>query len=150
MSTAVKDINDAMESTMATVLGSTYSLLDYKYDLQSNDFRNVDKRYAVIPLGAFQVEGSIKVYTLDQIFEMILTHGTIERDSDADRQDKTFLLFEKTHAILKEMIQAKLGIPSLVMNISSADLLDPEILEPDNIIVQRARLTVKYRLALTV
>lgn len=150
MSTAVGDIQTAMESTMATVLGATYFELDYKHDLPKNDFRNSDKRYGVVPLGGLQVEGSIKVYTVDQVFEMVLTHGTIDRDTDEDRSAKEFLLFEKTHAILKEMIQSKLGIPSLVMNVSNLDLADPEFLEPDNIVVQRTRLTVKYALPLTV
>ena len=149
MSSVVEDINIALEGVIAGVLGADYNPLLFKWSVEKNDFRNNSKMYGSMPLGGSQETGVIKSYTIAQTYEFVLTHNYINRDGDEDKQAKTFMLFEKSHAILKEVIRSKVGLPGSVLNIEGIDFLDPEFFEPDNIVVQRTRLFILYRNTIT-
>jgi len=141
----VEQINDALESVIAAELGSDYKELAWKLLLDKNNFRGSTKRYGVRPLGGVSVGGVLKSYTIDQPFEVILTHDFVNQGGDTDQQEKSFLLFDKMDSILKKIIQTKAGIPAVVVNIEGFTLRDPEFFELEHVAVQRMPVTVKYR-----
>lgn len=149
MSDIVKQINDAFESTIATVLPSTYNELSYKLDVSKNSFLGNDKRYGVVPRQALPTDTIIKHYTMEHSFDVLLTHGfkNITKD-DGDQRLKTFELYTQMDEILKIAISSKLGLTSIITNIRDALIEEPLYLPGEDVVVLRATLIIQYRQAL--
>lgn len=145
MATLVQDIVEAFESEIATELGATYSELIYKYDIEKNSFRTNDKRYGVIPLFAETVEGVLCHYTMDQTFQVVLTHGYVSGVDSSDKESKLFLLYDKMSEITKMAYSKKLGLSSTVLNINPVSIDDPEFLEENKVVILRGNYVVRYR-----
>lgn len=145
MSNVVEQIINAFESTISTELGSTYKELSHKYNVLKNHSRDNDKMYGVVPLGGDGNTGVVKKVTLDQVFQVILTHGYIDRDDSSDKEEKVLLLFDKISEIYKAAYNKKLGIPSVVLVVSEFTINEPEFEEGNNLIVLRTDFTIKYR-----
>jgi hypothetical protein len=145
MTNIVEQINDAFEGLISTTLGVDYQELDYKWSVESNNFRQNSKRYAVVPSSAGTVSGIIRNYTLDHDFQVILTDNYISSNNNDDaKQTAVFLLYENLDDIIKEVFNKKLGLPSIVLGIGALTMDDVEFLE-EKVVVLRALFTIKYR-----
>lgn len=145
MSDLVKQINDGLETTVATVVDSDYALLDYKYDTAKNNFRNNKKRYAVIPLAGTSVNTITKVYSMIQQFEIIITNEYVNRDDDTAQRDVMFDLYDQADEIFKEVYRRPNGLSAIVLNIQNININDPEFFDDSSVAVLRFQLGVTYR-----
>lgn len=148
MANIVEQINDGITNVISTTLGVTYSELNYLINVDKNNFKANSKRYGVRPLAGSTVEGITRVYTLDQEFQIVLTHDYFSNPSnDQDLRDKTFLLFDKLDEIMKNLFINKAGLPTIILNIDSVTILEPEYFDIEKVVVLRADFKVKYRQA---
>lgn len=145
----VEQINDGIKTRVTTVLGATYSELDYVIDITMNSFRQNSLRYGVRPLSGGSVDGILRHYNALQTFEIILTDDYVNQDDDTVQRSKQFLLFDKHDDILKDILLKKAGVPSIVLSIESFNFPDPEFIDEENVAVQRMQLGVRYRQELT-
>lgn len=146
MSTTVKDIVDAFESDISTnVLGSEWSELLYKFDIEQNNFRSNDQRYAVIPGFGQSFSGILKNYTVAHDFQCILVRSFINRDGDAALRTALYDIYDKFDDIYKRLLSYKLGIPSVVLHVESFTIEEPEILDENNVVAVRSTFTIQYR-----
>lgn len=149
MSNLVEQIANSMETQIASVVGSEYAELDYKFDVSKNDFFNNKQRFGVIPQGASTGLSITKVYTLDHSFEVILTHDYINKDkTDADQRRVTYELFDKLDEIFKQLYRSKAGLTNIVLNIGELTVSEPEFLDEESLAILRAQLLVTYRNAI--
>lgn len=56
----VEQINDAITSKVSTILGGTYSQLQWIINPEKNNFKGNAKRYGVRPLAASSKEGILR------------------------------------------------------------------------------------------
>jgi len=145
----VEQIKDALITEITTAVGAGWSELDYVHNVELNNFRNQTKRFGVRPLGGIQVSGVTREYTIDQDFEVILTHDYVNIDGDANQVTQSLLLFDKMDDILVRVILNKVGLPTVIMNITGFTLDEPEFIESANLVVQRTRIIIRYRQSLT-
>jgi hypothetical protein len=144
----VEQINDGITTVITTTLGVTYSELSYLINVEKNNFKANTKRYGVRPLAANTTEGITRVYTVNHSFQVILTHDYFSNPSnDQDQRDKTFLLYDKLDEIMKNLFINKAGLPSIVLNIDSVSIAEPEYFDDEKVLVLRADFNVKYRQA---
>lgn len=144
----VEQINDGITTVVTSSLGVGYSELSYLIDVEKNNYKSNAKRYGVRPLGANTVDSITRVYTVDHTFQIVLTHDYFSNPSnDQDQRDKTFLLFDKLDEIMKNLFINKAGLPSIVLNIDSVSIIQPEYIEDDKVVILRADFNVKYRQA---
>ena len=149
MATIVQQINDAVETRLDSLLGSEYSPLDYYIDIESNHFKGARKRYSVRPVSGVSTDSITKVYTMNHDWEITVTHDYINKRSDADQREKTFILYDKMDDIVRDLHTSKAGLPSVVMNIEAVTYDEPEFLDEHNVAILRGFFTIKYRNALT-
>lgn len=149
MANVVQQINDAMETQIATSVGAGWNKLSYIFNVENNHFRTNNQRYGSRPLSASNVPGVTRQYTVDHIFEIILTTDYVNKQSEDSQKAAVFTLFDKMSDILVDIIKGKIGIPNIVLNIEPFAHLEPEFLEEDNVVVQRTQVTIRYREALT-
>ncbi len=149
MSNLVEQIADSMESQIALVIDGAYAELDYKFDVSKNDFFNNKQRYGVIPQGGATALSITKVYTVDQSFEVILTHDYINvNKTDEDQRRVTYELFDQLDEILKQLFRSKAGLPNVILNIGEFTISDVEFKEEESLAVVRCQLLVTYRNAI--
>lgn len=145
----VEQINDAMTSRIATVLGVNYQELNYIINVSKNNFKSNAKRYGVRPLAATTASTITRVYTLDHEFEVVLSHDYIPNPAnDQDQRDKTFLLFDKMDEIFKDLFCSKAGLNNIILNIDEINMAEPEYSVAESVVILRSKLRVKYRQAL--
>ena len=149
MSLVVKSINDALETQLLATLGSPWTELDYLFDLERNSFRQNTKRFGARPLSGSSLGGVTRQYTIDHVFEIVLTTDYVNKQSDAAQKAAMLSLFDKMSDILVVILKNKIGIPNIVLNIEPFSHLEPEFLDEHNVVVQRTQVTVRYREALT-
>lgn len=143
----VEQINDAITATVSTSVGVGYSELSYLIDTNKNNFKANAKRYGVRPLDGNTVDGITRVYTLDHTFQIILTYDyTPHPTNDQDQRDKTFLLYDKLDEIMKNLFINKAGLPTIILNIDSVSIAQPEYAD-ENVVILRADFNIKYRQA---
>jgi len=149
MSTIVGDIVDESKALAVTTFGVTYHELNHIYDLTKNNIRLQKLGFAIRPLSADSVDSILKNYTLDHIFELILTDTTVRNDDDAVTETKFNTMFEKGHDFFKALVNTKINLATSVLNIQEPAFGEPEILPEVKLLVLRMQYTVKYRIALT-
>lgn len=143
----VEQINDAITARVSTILGVSYKELDYLINVEKNNFKANASRYGVRPLSSSTVSGVTTYYTFDHEFELIImTDFKPHPVNDQDMRDKTFILYDKLDEIFKDLFCSKAGLNSIILNIDSMDMDEPDYLE-DNVVVIRTKLNVKYRQA---
>ena len=149
MSNIVEQINDAVKTQVSTTLGGTFSELPYTFDVSKNNIRDFVKGFGVRPVNAIRASTVTKVYTADQEFEIILTDKFANRSNDANQKAVVFDLFDKMDDILVQLFLSKGGLAAIIYNIDPFTIDEPEFLDEQNsIVVQRMRITVKYRNAI--
>lgn len=149
MSNIVEQISDGLKTIIAAKLGSTWEEIEYTFDIEKNKSRGNAKKYGVHPLEAVSAFGVTRVYTFDQIFDLILTHDYKNRNNDDQQKEKLFLLYDKMDDLLREVYLRKAGVPAIVLNIAPIGMDEPEFLDDDKVIVLRAKITIKYRQSIT-
>lgn len=146
MTNLVEQINDGIESRISTVLGATFTKLDYVFDVERNQSKKNNKRYASRPLSATTVATINRAFTLDHDFEIILTQDYKEKNkTDLEQQQATMDLFSRMDDIYKDLYNTKIGLPSIVLNIPVISIAEPEYIEEHHIVVLRGIVVVKYR-----
>lgn len=144
----VEQINDGITTVVTSSLGVGYSELSYLIDVEKNNYKSNTKRYGVRPLSGSTTSGITRNYTLDHSFQIILTHDYFSNPSnDQDQRDKTFLLLDKLDEIMKNLFINKAGLPSIVLNIDSVSIAEPEYFDEEKVVVLRADFNIKYRQA---
>lgn len=147
--TAITDITNSIKSEVATELGAAYKELAYVEDVAKNSLRTSNDRYGVRALVASQLPGVTKNITLNQEFEVILTKGYIESSIDDTSQvSKSLDLRAEFLSIYKRLVNGKAGLPGTVLNITDLILAEPEYLEDDKVVIQRASMSIQYRYSL--
>lgn len=150
MSNYVSQIRSAIETRLSTVLGVTYSELDYKLDVLKNNFRSKKKGYGCIQGDIFNVTGPLKHVTVDQTFTVILTDDFVNvSKNDANAITVAETLADKMNDIYVDLQQTKIGLATIILNIVLDSVDEPEYDFEDNIAIVRGNFTVKYRTVLT-
>jgi hypothetical protein len=145
MSNYVEQILTETKALIATELGSDYQELQYIYELEKNTVRGARLAYGVRPLAADTAESVTRVYTLDHVFEVILTDTFARGDNDSQRETALNTMYDKSDEIFKELVNHKINLASFVLNIFNPSLSDPEFLDDNKMIVLRMQYIVKYR-----
>ena len=150
MSDLTKQIRDNFESLIQTTLGSEWKVLENKYNLENNNFVNQTKRYGVtIGSGADPGEGVLKHYTIDRNFQLTLLQKHIEKiNNDSSVEDAIDALEDALDDIAKAAFNNKLGVPSIVLNVTFDSVEAPDITTIENVTIIVATFIVKYRSAL--
>jgi hypothetical protein len=146
MSAIVTSIFNAITSTVTTALGPDYKQLRNIFKPEDNDLRIINKAYAVRHGASTNADGITRHYTMDQRFEVVLVNRASQRDDDAATQAIFGVLYDKADDILRAAFSTKLGIPSIVLNVDSPEISQPELLENDAAVIVLS-FNVKYRQA---
>lgn len=148
MSAVVSSIFSAVTSTVTTALGATYKALPKIYNLEENDFRIIDKAYAVRHGASSFADGITRVYTMDQRFEVVLVNRAVTRNNDNDIQTAINTLYDKADDILRSAFGKKLGLSNVIINVDSPEISEPQILD-NSAVVLIVAFNVKYRQSIT-
>jgi hypothetical protein len=146
VSTIVTDILTNAKSTISTTLGASYQELRFVYDVSKNDLRAAYLAYGMRPLSATTADsGTVRAYTLDQGFEIILLNTSARPDSDAEKTTAIGVMYDKCDEIFKALVNSKAGVPSYVLVVNQPSISEPEFLEENKVIVLRMQLNIRYR-----
>ncbi len=143
--TVVKDITDSGKSLIASIL-TDYVQLDYEHDLEKNKFEGSFKRYGFISLGAdFSEDHILRTVHLEHTFQLILTHDFVNNGDDTQQTLAKNTIFEATHDVLKQLINKKVNLPSVVIVVSGISIDEPEFLANDTVVAIKTNLEIQYR-----
>lgn len=149
MSDAVRDIKEAMETTIQTFLGVNYKKLAYVEDVTKNNYLTNSNRYGVRALAGGEVPGVTKNVHLTQSFEVVLSKAYRESSlDDTEQLEQALDNFNNILSIYKDMVNTKCGIPLIILNITNLQLSDPEYLVESKVAIQRATIDITYRFSL--
>jgi len=149
MITDISDIVTSIKAEVAAELGVSYKELAYVEDVAKNSFRTSNDRYGVRALVAGQLPGVTKFVTLSEEIEVILTKGYIESSIDDTSQvAKSLDLRAEFLSIYKRLVNNRAGLPGTVLNVFDLVLAEPEYLEDDKVVIQRASFNVQFRFSL--
>lgn len=148
MSTIVQDILTQTKALAATTFGATYQELRYVYDVAKNDIRSGRLAYGVRPLSAATSAGVTRVYTMDHVFELVMTDTAARTDSDENAEDALNVMYSKADDLFKAMVNTKISLASTVLNVFNPSISEPEFIDDQKLIVLRMQFTVMYRSAL--
>ena len=144
MSNLVEQIIEAAE--LEVKKETAYSELKYVYDLEKNDDLKNSSRFGVRPLEAPQVAGLNKVYTVDQVFNVVLVTAYKNKpQDDIDLRQSIKELYNKMDEVIKAFHLNKLGLNSIVLSINLSSINEPEIFEENKIVALSADFIIKYR-----
>lgn len=147
--TDIADITTAIKVKVAAELPVGYKELAFLEDIAKNSFRTSNNRYGVRALEASQLPGVTKNITLNQEFEVVLTKGYIQSSIDDTSQVAASLdLRAECLSIYKSLVNTKAGLPGTVLNITDFILQEPQYLDDDKVVIQRASMNIQYRYSL--
>lgn len=149
MSSTVSSVMTALLSTIATAVGTGWQELVHVQDLSKLNERTAKKGYGMRPMDATAVETPIRSYTLDHAFEIVLTDTLARVENDEEYRAVLATLYDKADEVFKRIILTKLGLPSLVVNVTGPSISQPEIGPKKIFIALRMRVLVKHRSAIT-
>lgn len=146
MSTSVTDLVAAIKLRAADVLGSGYSEIGFAMDVSKNTFNGNKKRFGVVPGSANEISSITRYSTISQTFELILTDSFINKPlSDSEQQSRASTLQDLAFDVYRNLILTRCGSPVTCINVSEFNLSEPETLDQEKVVVQRARFSVIYR-----
>lgn len=144
MSDIVKQIREGFESTITTTL-PTFSLLDHKFDLEKNNFRNNDQRFGVLVEGGANAIPILKHYTIGRSFVVRLAQGyNAKQKNDTLQQAAQDTLEDAIDEISKAAITTKLGLPSIVLDVTIINISPPEF-DIEHLASIDVEYIIKYR-----
>lgn len=143
---AVTDILGAIETRVQAVLPNTYSRLRYTYDLEKNEFRDIEDGYAIGVASGETVTGINRAATFDQTFFVIITDRYINRGTDAKEREILKDIYDNLETVYKDIFQSKAGLGNIILVVQDIGFEEPEKLS-DGTLSVRMNFTVKYRVA---
>lgn len=133
---------------IGTVLGSTYSALDFVNDVSRNSFKGSNKRYGVLSGSAIESQGTLRHINIDQIFKIKLTDSYSNQQlNDTNLRSCINLLSDKALDVYKQLVSSRCG-DSNVLIVSDFNMSDPEILVDEKVVIINFEIKVKYRYSL--
>ena len=140
---SVSSILSSLESQVSTTLGATWNELDYIYNLESNEFRNSEKRYGCgIDSGA-NVSGTNKAITLDFGFFVVLTETYVNRSDDSNERAALTTIYNAFESINQNVFQKKLNNANILL-VQDISYNPPEVIDEGTVSV-RVDFVIKYR-----
>lgn len=149
MAATSSSIFDGIKTIVAANAGATFQELAYVINVEKNDLRRIKNGYGVRYLEANPSDGVTRHYTLDQRFEIILTTSNPRKNDDSGLLSSTSTLYDLIDDIFKDLVNSKVGLPSLVLLVYQPTISEPEYLNDNDFIVLRHQVTVKYRSSTT-
>ena len=140
---SISSILTSLESQVSTSLGATWSELEYIYNLEANNTKNIEKRYGVGALSGASVSGTTKAVTVDFDFFIVLTKNFVNRSSDENQRTLLSEIYDEFDTINQNIFQKKLSNANILL-VSDLAYDEPEIIN-DNGISVKVNFTVKYR-----
>jgi len=113
--------------------------------VEKNNLRDAKLAYGVRPLDAANAATLTRSYTLDHGFEVILTDTFARGDSDKQREDSLKVMYDKADEIFKNLVNHKINLASVVLDIQDPSLSEPEFLDDSKFVILRMQYVVKYR-----
>ena len=146
---SVSSIKTSIKTALVTYLGNTYKELSFTEDVSQNNWNQIDKGYAVRDVSGSEISGVNRAYTMNLVCEIILSGRYYDTSIDDTRlvslKDD---LVGKVLDIYKIMINTKAGSPTIVMNITGANIPEVENDTDAKILVQKIQFNVIYRIQL--
>lgn len=148
--TIVTQILAQTKVVILATLGATYHEVPYFYNAESNDLRGARLAYGVRPMAAtFSDQGVNRFYTLDHLFEILLFDTIARGGDDSQRETALTTMYDKADSIFKALVNTKINLSTIVLNVFQPSLLEPQFFQGDKIAVLRMQYKVKYRSSLT-
>ena len=152
MSTAARDVRNALKMCLASTAGAEYYELKYVENVTENSFnQGKDLRYGVRPgiTPENGINGTTGHLTYTQSFEFVLTKGYCESAHDDFSKYETFLdLHEIALRFYNKVFTTKAGLPSRVLNAVNLVINEPEFLTQSKVTVLTGNVDIIYRLTL--
>lgn len=145
MSTQVTQIHGAIKSGVASVLGASFHELQDTINLEANNLRVAKNGYAVKHGAIISAAGVTRVYTTDQVFEIILSQTNPRKDNDTSLQTTINELYDLADSIFVELLRTKLNLPGVVLNVFNPSITAPEFVNGKEFTILRFRVVVKFR-----
>jgi hypothetical protein len=149
MANIVEQIISGVKTVAADQLGATYQEIPFVFEVEKNNVRTARLGYGVRPLEANFTTSVNKTYALDHRFELVLSDTIARTDSNVQHLAAINTMYDKADEIFKDLVQTKVGLPTLVLNVFDPSLSEPELLDENKIVILRMQFTVKYRSSLT-
>lgn len=144
----VNSLVSSLTSLCDSFLGTDYSELKQKHEVELNTFKGSNKKYGVISGDISGTSGATCFVTVDQEFTINITNSYVSvTTSDSSKDNAIIELQDISLELYNEIIKTKANNPSIVMIIDSLSSTIEE-LEEDKVIVNKLRFTIKYRKAL--
>jgi len=140
---SVSSILTSLEAQVSATLGSEYKELEYIYDLESNNSKNIEKRYGVGVDTGDSVSGTNRAITLDFNFFVVLTRSYVNKSSDESERIIISDLHDKIESIDVNVFQKKLNNANVLL-VSSISHDAPEKLDKGGVAL-RVNFVVKFR-----
>jgi len=145
MSDVVRDIVNAFEGEVAAIL-PTYQELDFKYNLDANNYFNNLLRFGVIPATGFNTPTTVKALTITQSFNLILTNEYINQDdTDSKQQEAVLDLYDSLNDVYVSVVPNKLGLPAQVFDVDVGAIEAPLFNEESKVVILVTEFIVQYR-----
>jgi len=140
---SVSSILNSLQLQIADTLGATWRELDYIYDLEANNSKNIDNRFGVGTLSGSSVSGVNKALTMDFNFFVVLTKSFVNRSSEENQRTNLSEIYDLFELINAEIFQKKLNNANILL-VSDLEYNDPEVIDSNGISV-KVNFTIKYR-----
>lgn len=141
---SVSSILTDLSAEVSTLLGASWSELDYIYDLEKNNWKNSDKRYGVGVRAGSSVTGTTKAITVDQEFFVVLTETFVNRSDDANERTVLSDIYDKFDTIKNNIFQSKINNSSTVLVVSELSYEGPQNPHEGTVAVTM-NFVIKYR-----
>lgn len=139
----ISSILTSLEAQVSSTLGSSWSELDYIYDLEQNHFKNNDRKYGVGADAGASVSGTNKAVTVDFGFFVVLTRNFINRSSDENERTILSDIYDQFNELNKNIFQKKLNNANILL-VQDLSFTAPEKIGEATLAV-RVDFTIKYR-----
>lgn len=145
MASIVSNIVSGIRTVASNQLGANWQTLRNWYEVEKNDIRSAAQAYNVRPLAVSPSDGTMRFYTVDQVFELILTDVITRGHGDSERETTLLELYNQADEIFKDLHNTKVNGTAGVLLVGSPSISEPEFLEEKKIVVLRMQFVIKYR-----
>lgn len=144
-----RDIIEAIEAKVATLLGSDWSELDYTYDLEKNKkFKDKETKWGVGVSEGTPLSGTNKSVTLEEEYFVVLAKNFTNRSNDESEKEAIKTIYDSLDVLYLDFARSKLGLPAIVFVVSLPNPLGPETMGESTTSV-RLNFTVQHRKSTT-
>lgn len=146
---SVRDIKEGIEGVIQSTLGVNYKKLAYVNDVEKNNYNTNSNRFGVRALAGGEVPGVTKNVHITQAFEIVLSKAYRESSlNDTEQSEAALDNFNNMLSIYKDIVNAKAGVPTIVLNVTQLLLSEPEYLVDSKVAIQRATMNITFRFSL--